>query len=128
VLNFIDSLYQMHKDKDKEEKRNILKTELIDKIVMSNYGKSNYYKISDIEFKDIESVYLDDKLSLVDYYDQKYKHKVKNFKQPLLVTEGRDKTKPTYLLPELMLMTGIPDNFDEMRRKKISEKTIKNPP
>lgn len=25
-------------------------------------------------------------------------------------------------------MTGIPENFDEMRRKKISESTIKNPP
>jgi len=24
-------------------------------------------------------------------------------------------------------MTGIPDDFDEMRRKKISENTIKNP-
>jgi hypothetical protein len=25
-------------------------------------------------------------------------------------------------------MTGIPENFDEMRRKKISESSIKNPP
>jgi len=24
-------------------------------------------------------------------------------------------------------MTGIPEDFDEMRRKKISESTIKNP-
>ena len=48
-------------------------------------------------------------------------------KQPLIVIEGRDKEKPAYLIPELMLMTGIPDNFDEMRRKKVSEKTIKDP-
>jgi hypothetical protein len=26
-----------------------------------------------------------------------------------------------------MLMTGIPENFDEFRRKKISEQTIKDP-
>jgi len=26
-----------------------------------------------------------------------------------------------------MLMTGIPDDFDEFRRKKISEQSIKNP-
>ena len=32
-----------------------------------------------------------------------------------------------YLVPELCLMTGIPDNFDEFRRKKISEQTIKSP-
>jgi len=30
-------------------------------------------------------------------------------------------------VPELMLMTGIPDDFDENRRKQISEKTIKQP-
>jgi hypothetical protein len=31
------------------------------------------------------------------------------------------------LVPELCLMTGIPENFDEFRRKKISECTIKDP-
>jgi hypothetical protein len=31
------------------------------------------------------------------------------------------------LIPELLLMTGIPDDFDEFRRKKISEATIKSP-
>lgn len=33
-------------------------------------------------------------------------------KQPLIVIEGREKDKPTYLIPELMLMTGVPDDFD----------------
>lgn len=37
-------------------------------------------------------------------------------------------TNPTYLFPELCLMTGIPEDFDEMRRKKVSEATILNPP
>ena len=45
VLQFIDAFYQMHKDKDKEERRTLLKNELINKIVMSNYGKSMYHKI-----------------------------------------------------------------------------------
>jgi len=31
------------------------------------------------------------------------------------------------LIPELCLMTGIPDSFDEFKRKKISEATIKTP-
>lgn len=86
-----------------------------------------YHKILDLEFREIESIMLDEKLSLLDYYEQKYKIKIKNMKQPLIVIEGRDKEKPAYLIPELLLMTGIPDNFDEMRRKKVSEKTIKDP-
>ena len=48
VLEFMDSLYVIHNDKDKEEKRNIIKGELIGKIVMSNYGKTQYYQINDI--------------------------------------------------------------------------------
>lgn len=32
------------------------------------------------------------------------------------------------MVPEFCLMTGIPDDFDEMRRKKVSEHAIKNPP
>lgn len=39
----------------------------------------------------------------------------------------KNKDSLIYLIPELMLMTGIPENFDEMRRKKISEQTIKPP-
>lgn len=44
----MDELYSIHKDKDKMEKRNILKEQLIQKIVMSNYGKTQYYQISDV--------------------------------------------------------------------------------
>lgn len=31
------------------------------------------------------------------------------------------------LVPEMCAMTGIPDNFDEFKRKKISQATIKEP-
>lgn len=94
---------------------------------MSNYGKARYYRILDINFIDISSIMLEDNLSLIDYYQTKYSITIKSLKQPLLVAESKDPEKPTYLVPELMLMTGIPDNFDEMRRKKISENTIKPP-
>lgn len=30
------------------------------------------------------------------------------------------------MVPEICLMTGIPDDFDEYRRKKISQATIKS--
>jgi len=48
VLDFIDSMYAVHKNKDKEERRQVIKAELIGKIVMSNYGKTQYYQVTDI--------------------------------------------------------------------------------
>jgi hypothetical protein len=54
VLAFIDEHYRLHGDKDKEDRRNSLKSELVDKIVMTNYGKTNYYKIIDICFKKLD--------------------------------------------------------------------------
>lgn len=45
VLETINQLYEVYKDKDKEEKRNIVKNELAGKIIMTNYGKTRYYKI-----------------------------------------------------------------------------------
>jgi hypothetical protein len=42
-------------------------------------------------------------------------------------SNGRNKDFQILLVPEFCLMTGIPENFDEFRRKKISENTIKTP-
>ncbi len=75
---------------------------------MSNYGKAQYYQIEDIEFIDISSVMIEEKINLVEYYDKKYKLKIKNLKQPLLASSLRRKDQKIYLVPELMLMTGIP--------------------
>ncbi len=127
VLQAIDAVYAQNKDKDKEEKRNLVRQAIINTIVMSNYGKTRYYKIVDIHFKEIQSVVLEDQRTLIDYYATKYNITIKSLKQPLLVAESKDPERPIYLIPELMLMTGIPENFDEMRRKKISEQTIKAP-
>lgn len=98
---------------------------------MANYGKTCYYTIQDILFDDLEKIVLDGtSMTLKTYYEEKYKIQIKNPRQPLLVAENRkkdDKVQKTLLVPELMLMTGIPEDFDEMRRKKISESTIKQP-
>ena len=66
---------------------------------------------------------------MLKYYQEKYNISLKKKNQPLLVAEQRKKRKEgqTIALPELMLMTGIPDDFDEFRRKKVSENTIKPP-
>ena len=34
-------------------------------------------------------------------------------------------TSKTIFIPEFCVMTGIPDSFDEFKRKKISESTIR---
>jgi aubergine-like protein len=128
ALEFIDSVYKQYRDLSKEEKRMHVKNGLVGMTVMSNYGKTNYYRVSDVQFNELETVIFDSsETKLLDYYKDKYKIIINNMKQPLLVAEGKDKTKPLLLVPELMLMTGIPENFDEQRRKKISEQTIKMP-
>ncbi len=45
VLQVIDDIYKIHKDKEKEERRMILQGELVGKIIMTNYGKTSYHKI-----------------------------------------------------------------------------------
>ena len=60
VLEIIDEIYRHHQDKDRQERRNILQVELVGKVIMTNYGKSAYYRIEEIVFDDIESIRLED--------------------------------------------------------------------
>ena len=48
VLAFIDNLCRLHKQQDRDERRAIIKAELISKIVMTNYGKLRYLPITDV--------------------------------------------------------------------------------
>mgnify|MGYP003458939399 CR=1 FL=1 len=53
--------------------------------------------------------------NLIEYYQEKYNIHIENTKQPLI--KSSDKVKKTvYLVPELCLMTGIPETCDERRR------------
>ena len=127
VLQTINGIYKLHGDKERDEKRELVKNELIGRIVMTNYGKTRYYKVEEILFLNLEMVYLDgDKTNIIDYYKDKYQIELKSKSQPILEVENKRSSTKTYLLPELCLMTGIPENFDEMRRKRISEATIKS--
>jgi hypothetical protein len=98
---------------------------------MTNYGKTNYYRIVDVVFSKLDEVFLGDRnISIKDYYQNRYQIEIRSGTQPLLQVEAKrpqPNQPPTLLVPELCLMTGIPENFDEHRRKKISEATIKNP-
>ena len=61
---------------------------------------------------------------MLEYYRTKYNITIKKTKQPLLKVENKRGNIEILLVPELCLMTGIPEDFDEFKRKKISEQTI----
>jgi hypothetical protein len=48
-----------YKDKEKEERRLILKENLVGQTVMANYGKTVYHKIVDIKFDDMSTIHFD---------------------------------------------------------------------
>lgn len=100
---------------------------------MTNYGKCTFYRVLDVDFKSMNEVKVsEDCPSLKEYYFKRYGITVTKESQPLLQVENKIRRKqingtyqgPIYILPELCHLTGIPDDFDEMRRKKISENTI----
>jgi hypothetical protein len=45
VLEFINDIYKIHQDKEREERRKIVQTSLIGLTVMANYAKSRYYYV-----------------------------------------------------------------------------------
>lgn len=131
VLEFINGFYKEHAGKDKEDIRQLINQELSNKIVMSNYATMRYYRVTSVVFKKGSEVDLGLGQNMLDYFKKRYEITIRNPSQPLLEVEVKIKknpSNPTYLFPELCLMTGIPDEFDEMRRKKVSEATILNPP
>lgn len=94
VLEFIDQTYSIHKDKDKEEKRMILKECLVGQTVMSNYGKTVYHRIADIRFEEMSSITFDTPdgtLNIPEYYKKKYNITIAKTKQPLVAVESKRK-------------------------------------
>lgn len=95
---------------------------MIGKTVMTNYGKTRYLKIEDVLFIDLTQVIIEScQMLLPEYYKHRYEYKIKNLKQPLLYANNKKSKFKTYLVPELCLMTGIPEDFDENRNKFVTE-------
>lgn len=88
VLKSINDIYAKHQDKSRDEKRLKLKEELVNQIVMTNYGKTQYYKIEDIVFEEMETITFkagdEQQINMADYYLKKYQITIKNLKQPLI--------------------------------------------
>lgn len=59
---------------------------------MTNYGKPRYIKIIDLEFTDIDTTVLPQKkMSIRQYYTERYNLTIENSKQPLLIIEEKRK-------------------------------------
>lgn len=124
MLEVINRVYACNPSLNKTEKRLMIQEELVYKMVMSNYGKSKYYVIEEVIFdENIETYKFENKgvtLNLFEYYRQTYGITVHNKRQPLLKAssgEGKKKKTDIILIPEFMLMSGLPDNFDERKRR-----------
>jgi hypothetical protein len=90
VLDYINDLYSKNKNKERDEKRTILKSELINQIVMTNYGKTRYVKIIDVVFDTVDDLKLNGKdQTLRQFYEEKYQKKIQNPKQPLIEVESK---------------------------------------
>lgn len=95
-----------------------MKEAFIGKSVLANYGTKRVYMVDDIAFdKTVENTFIQVKsskeaetLSLAQYYKRTYDKDIKELNQPLFVCKKKDrleKITECYLIPELMLPTGI---------------------
>lgn len=120
VLEEIDKLYSKNSNLSKDEKREALKKELIGRPVMANYGKSRIWSIKDIVFDfDFENnkVGKDSNMNFIEYYQKSYGLKLTKLKQPVLkaVMNGTKASKEAtecLLIPEFLLLSGLPDDVD----------------
>jgi aubergine-like protein len=91
------------------------------KSVLANYGTKRVYLIDDIAFdKNVTNTFIQVKsskeaetLSLQQYYKRTYDKDIKQVNQPLFVCRKKDrleKITECYLIPELMLPTGIDES------------------
>ena len=125
MLEYIDEIYNKNEEKEREDKRNITKNALVNQIIQANYGNKKYYKIEDVLFRDFTEVFISyEKINVFDCYKIKYGVTTKKPKQPLLKV-SKKLGGIELLVPELCLMTGIPDDFDEFKLKNF-ENTSKN--
>ena len=68
--------------------------------------------------------------NMLQYFMERYNVKVEKQNQPLLKASlnqkrtSKEEESTVFLVPELMLICGLPDDFDEFKRREVSSKTI----
>jgi aubergine-like protein len=114
-----DSILDVLKDKEYDVKQNQkdIREELQDKSFKVSYGNENKYKIDDILFdrdpKKQTINYNGKSINLIEYYNKKYKIKIKDEKQPLIVVHSKTKNgepQNNYFVPELCFLENLEDS------------------
>ena len=122
VLDIINEINEAHPEKDNEEKRNELRKALKDDVVMTNYGKSTFYRVVDVSLRSMMEVPISKEIpNLKDYYRRSYNLDIRHEGQPLLLVENKIQRRgragtisgPIYLIPELCSLARIPNKLDE---------------
>ena len=103
----------------KENQRDILE-DLLGKSFKVSYGNENKYKIDDILFErypNNQTINYNGKtINLIEYYNKKYKLKIKEQKQPLIVVRNKTNNgefQNNYFIPELCFL----ENLEESAKK-----------
>ena len=103
----------------KENQRDILE-DLLGKSFKVSYGNENKYKIDDILFErypNNQTINYNGKtINLIEYYNKKYKLKIKEQKQPLIVVRSKTNNgefQNNYFIPELCFL----ENLEESAKK-----------
>jgi aubergine-like protein len=114
-----DSILDVLKDKEYDVKQNQkdIREDLQDKSFKVSYGNENKYKIDDILFdrdpKKQTINYNGKSINLIEYYNKKYKVKIKDEKQPLIVVHSKTKNgepQNNYFVPELCFLENLEDS------------------
>ena len=127
--------YMEYFKKKKKKNQQKIKNDLVGRSFKVNYAKKNYI-IDDISFdrdpKNEIFMFNGKSTKLEDYYNEKYKIKIHNTNQPLLIvkrknSEGKDIT--LYFVPELCYLAGLDDEFIKDRdfMKQLADYTKLNP-
>ena len=143
------------KDENKNSSNEEIRQKIEDYIeehrtVLTTYGSLRAYRIESIDFEktpnntsfNIKTHEGPKTVSIYNYYLQQYKQKIRDREQPLLIAERKSKKKNLlkseedknknedliYLVPELVLITGIENEAgSRSRRQDIIAKTKTNP-
>ncbi|KAL4471791.1 hypothetical protein ABPG72_008809 [Tetrahymena utriculariae] len=154
ALNYINLIYKNNNDASKEQKRKLVCDKLQGQTLMANYGNFKQFKVHDVIFdKNCKELKVSDPildpnskesllqiepptlqqpnpdadLTIYDYYYKKYGLKIKYDKQPLLLVYEKKLKRFLYFVPELCLLTGVPDELNDYQKRELIACTKQKP-
>ena len=115
--SILDYLEEKNYRKKNKGELNEIKDDLIGRSFKVSYGNENKYRIDDILFdrnpKQQTLNYNGKSMKLIDYYNTKYKLKIKNENQPLILVRSKSKDgeiQNNYFIPELCFLENLEDS------------------